>query len=181
MKLLVVPFYITFSWVLTVGYQLFTDTAVKTIALNIEGFSPTVAGWLNTNQEIVVFIYAFTWIFVLSNVIPDKLFGEDRSVLVKYFVCLICAALTFLAQGFLLDYGGFQAEQLFSAATFLNNPALAVVYLAIPYIVMFGLDFYSRKTRMAKKLLEGKLPEKKEKAPPVQETEKSEGSPVEPS
>ncbi|MFB3889299.1 MAG: hypothetical protein ACE14S_07390 [Candidatus Bathyarchaeia archaeon] len=174
------PFYLTFSWVLTVGYQLFTDTAVRTVALNLEGFSPPAALWLNTNIEMVVFIYAFTWIFVLSNVVPDALFGQDRSVLVKYFVCLVCAVLTFIAQDLLLDFGGFQAEQLFSAATFLNNPILAVFYLAIPYVVMIGLDYRSRKKkRVAEQLLGGKKREKKENTTPAQNPSKPEGNPLE--
>jgi len=34
------PLYLSFSWVLTVSYQLFTDTAVKAIATYINLFSP---------------------------------------------------------------------------------------------------------------------------------------------
>jgi hypothetical protein len=67
------PLYLSFSWVLTVSYQLFTDTAVKAIATYINLFSPAAGAWLNSNIETIVFIYAFTWIFVLSSVIPSVL------------------------------------------------------------------------------------------------------------
>lgn len=141
------PLYLSISWVLTVSYQLFTDTAVRTLALNINLLSPTAATWLTSNIDMIVFIYAFTWIFVLSSVIPSLLLGKERSVLAQYFVCLILAFLAFTIQNILVTYGGGQVQQLFSVSTFLNNPVLATFYLSIPYVVMLGLDIRSRKLR----------------------------------
>jgi len=40
---------------------------------------------------------------------------------------------------------GIQVKQIFEAATFLQNPILAGVYLAIPCLFMIGLDIRSRK------------------------------------
>jgi hypothetical protein len=88
---------------------------------------------------MIVFVYAFTWIFVLSSVIPSVLLGKERSILSQYFVCLVLAFLAFSIQDLLLAYGGVQIQRLFTSATFLNNPVLAVIYLIIPYLVMVGI------------------------------------------
>lgn len=141
------PLYLSVSWVLTVSYQLFTETAVKTLAFNVNFLSPTASTMLTSNIDMIVFIYAFTWIFVLSSVIPSLLLGKERSVLTQYFVCLILSFLAFTIQSILVTYGGGQVQQLFSVSTFLSNPILAVAYLAIPYIVMLGLDIRARKAR----------------------------------
>ena len=140
------PLYLSVSWVLTVSYQLFTQTAVETLAFNIISLSPTVSTW-SSDIEMIVFVYAFTWIFVLSSVIPSQLLGKERSVLVQYFVCLVLAFLAFSIQNLLVTYGGGQTQQLFSISTFLGNPILAVAYLAIPYVVMLGLDIHARRQR----------------------------------
>jgi hypothetical protein len=109
--------------------------------------SPAAATWLSANIDTVVFVYAFTWIFVLSSVIPAVLLGKSRGVLVQYVVCLVIAFLSLSVQGLLLTYGGFQSQQLFSSATFLNNPILAGFYLVIPYMVMVAIDVHSRRKR----------------------------------
>jgi hypothetical protein len=111
--------------------------------------SPAAATWLNANIDTVVFVYAFTWIFVLSSVIPVVLLGKGRGVLVQYIVCLVIAFLALSVQGLLLAYGGVQIQQLFSSATFLNNPILAGLYLMIPYTVMIALDVHARRKRKA--------------------------------
>jgi hypothetical protein len=137
------PVYLSVSWVLTVTYQLFTDTAVRALSVNIAFISPMVSSWINDNIDLIVFIYAFTWIFVLSSVIPSLLLGKKRSVLTQYVVCLSLAVLALSIQGLLLTFVDFDIAQLFSVAALLSNPILAVIYLAIPYLVMLALDLKS--------------------------------------
>jgi hypothetical protein len=108
---------------------------------------PAAALWLNSNINTVVFVYAFTWIFFLTSVIPSILLGKERSILLQYFICLILAFLALSAQDLLLAYGGIQIEQVFNIATFLENPILAGLYLMIPYIVMLAIDIRSRRKR----------------------------------
>ena len=48
---------------------------------------------------------------------------------------------------------GIQVKQIFEASTFLKNPILAGVYLAIPYLFMIGLDIHSRKRRQIKEII----------------------------
>jgi hypothetical protein len=144
---LLTPLYISASWVLTVSYQLFTDTAVRTVAANVAMLSPAAATWISANIETIVFVYAFTWIFVLSSVIPTILLGKGKGVLVQYVVCLVIAFLALSVQSLLIAHGGAQIQQLFSSETFLNNPILAGLYLMIPYTVMIAIDAHARRKR----------------------------------
>jgi hypothetical protein len=102
------PLYLSMSWVLTVSYQLFTDTAVRTIAFNVKSVLPSVSGWLSQNIEMVVFIYAFSWIFVLSSVIPSIILGRERSVLMQFVVCLLLTLLALSINDVLLFFGGME-------------------------------------------------------------------------
>ena len=142
--------YLSFSWVLTVSYQLFTDTAVKSIATYVNLSWPAAGVWLNSNVETIVFIYAFTWIFVLSSVIPSIILGKERGILIQYTVVLTLTLIAFFMADILQAVAGIQVKQIFEAATFLQNPILAGVYLAIPYLFMIGLDSRSRKRRTRK-------------------------------
>ena len=145
--------YLSFSWVLTVSYQLFTDTAVKAIATQVTLSWPTAGAWLNSNVGTIVFIYAFTWIFVLSSVIPSVILGKERSILIQYIVVLILTLVAFFMADILQAVAGIQVKQIFEASTFLKNPILAGVYLAIPYLFMIGLDIHSRKRRQIKEII----------------------------
>jgi hypothetical protein len=147
------PLYLSMSWILTVSYQLFTDTAVKSIALYTNLWIPSAGAWLNSNVQTIVFIYAFTWIFVLSSVIPSVILGKERSVLIQYLVVLILTLLAFYMADILQIIAGIRISDLLSAATFLTNPILAVFYLAVPYIFMIVLDIRARKAAKGRKQL----------------------------
>jgi hypothetical protein len=144
---LLAPLYLSVSWVLTVSYQLFTDTAVKSIATNVSVLSPGTSIWLNANIQTLVFIYAFTWIFVLSSVIPSAILGKERSVLSQYVVVLLLSMLAFFMPDILLSVGGIEISQILNATVFLQNPLLAGVYLVAPYLFMIGLDVHCRRAR----------------------------------
>ncbi len=143
------PFYLSVSWILTVSYQLFTDTAVKTISLNVGPLFPPASAWLNSNIEVIVFVYAFTWIFVLSSVIPSLILGKERSILPQYVLVLALTLLAFFMED-ILALTGFQIQNLLDAATFLKDPLFAGIYLSVPYILMIGLDLRSRRERKKK-------------------------------
>ncbi len=142
---LLAPTYLAISWVLTVSYQLFTDTAVKSIASNIISFWPTVSSWLNSNIQTIVFVYAFTWIFVLSSVIPSAILGKQRSTLIQYAVVLTLTLLAFFMADILQTLAGIRIEQILGAATVLENPILAGFYLSVPFLLMIGLDINSKR------------------------------------
>ena len=146
---LIAPIYLSISWVLTVSYQIFTDTAVRTIAFNVDLLSPSVSAWLDSNIEVIVFVYAFTWIFVLSSVLPSVILGKERGIFLQYIVVLALTLLAFFMED-ILALIGFQIQQLLDAATFLKNPFLAGIYLSVPYLLMIGLDLRSRWERKKK-------------------------------
>ncbi len=133
---------------------MFTNTAVKSIAAYTNLWIPSAGTWINSNVETIVFIYAFTWIFVLSSVIPSAILGKERSVLTQYVVVLILTLLAFYMVDILQIAGGIQVNDLLNAATFLTNPILAVVYLVVPYIFMIGLDIRSRRAAKGRRQLD---------------------------
>lgn len=147
--LYITPLYLAVAWALMIGYQLFTETAVTTIVTQFNTFLPIIGFWLAARVDMVVFVYAFAWTFVLSSVIPSLLLGKERSVLVQFFVCLTLTFLAFALLDVLQNYAG---TQLLSFSFLLSNPILAGFYLALPYIVMIGLDFRSRRKSKTKKV-----------------------------
>jgi hypothetical protein len=151
---LITPAYLSVAWVLMLSYQIFTQTAVGTVVSAINPLSPVAATWLNARIDIVVFIYAFAWVFVLSSIIPSLILGKERSVLVQFFVCLILTLTGFLLLDVVKGYGFDLSDPavLFSNpfTQLFTNAAFAVFYLSLPYIVMIALDISSRKKRKVK-------------------------------
>ena len=145
------PLYLSVAWTLMISYQLFTETAVTTLVTQINTLIPSVGFWLSSRVDMVVFVYAFAWVFILSSVIPSLLLGKERGVLVQFFVCLTLTFLAFVLLDILELYAGTSLAQLLSFAFIFSNPILASLYLALPYIVMIGLDVRSRRRNKAKK------------------------------
>jgi hypothetical protein len=92
---------------------------------------------------MIVFIYAFAWVFVLSSIIPSIILGKERSVLAQFLVCLAITLSAFV----ILD--AIDPTALYSApyAQIFSNPIFALIYLSLPYIVMLGIDIYGRKKK----------------------------------
>lgn len=139
---LLTPLYLSFSWILTVSYQVFTNTAVKTVSSILNGFWPSGAAWLGANIQTVSFIYAFSWIFLLSSVLPALILGKERSVLIQYLVCMTLTLLALTAQNFLSIHDRLQS--LLGASVLLDRPYFAIVYLLIPFIFMVSMDARSK-------------------------------------
>jgi len=133
-----------------ISYQLFTETAVAGLITQINTFIPTIGFWLADRVDMIVFVYAFAWTFVLSSVIPSLLLGKERGVLVQFFVCLTLTFLAFVLLDLMELYAGASLAQLLSFAFVFTNPILAGLYLALPYIVMIGLDVKGRRGEKAK-------------------------------
>ena len=147
----ITPLYLSVAWTLMISYQLFTETAVTTVVTQLNTVVPTVGFWLAARVDMVVFVYAFAWTFVLSSVIPSLLLGKERGVLVQFFVCLTLTFLAFALLDVLQNYAGTSLAQLLSFSFLFSNPILAGLYLALPYIVMIGLDVRSRRKNKVKK------------------------------
>lgn len=145
------PLYVSVAWTLMISYQLFTQTAVTTISSYVNMFWPSVGAWLVSRIDMIVFIYAFAWVFLLSSAIPSVILGKERSVLVQFFVCLTLTFMGFVIQDTLTTYGGKQIDQISSLAVLFQNPFLAMGYLSIPYLLMLGFDIHSRRKQEKKR------------------------------
>ena len=151
---LLTPVYLSFSWVLTVSYQIFTVTAVRTLSASLVAPFPALAAWLSGNIQTVSFVYSFSWIFVLSSVLPALILGRERSVLVQYVVCLLLALLALSASN--LPPISAQVTSIIGASALLARPTLALAYLVVPYALMLSLDLRSKRKRS--RGAEGPLP-----------------------
>jgi hypothetical protein len=147
----VTPLYLSVAWTLMISYQLFTETAVTTLVTQINTFIPSVGFWLSSRVDMVVFVYAFAWVFVLSSVIPSLLLGKEHGVLVQFVVCLTLTFLAFALVDIMEIYAGASLAQLLSFAFVFSNPVLAALYLSLPYVIMIGLDVRARRRNKAKK------------------------------
>lgn len=136
-----------------VSYQMFTQVAVTTLINYINLLWPLAGAWLTSKANMIAFVSAFAWVFVLSSVIPSIMLGKERSVLIQFLVCLTLTFLAFIAYDLLEAYGGASIQYVFSLAVFLNNPFIATVYLSIPYILMLAVDIHDRRKRKREKEL----------------------------
>ena len=142
---LTAPLYLSSSWVLTVSYQLLTDSAVGTIANSFAVLLPSASVWLNANIETITFVYAFTWIFVLSSVIPSVIVGSKRGFLSQYVVVLVLSLLAFFMPDILQTVAGVDVNQVVRSLSILENIGVAVAYLAMPYLIMVVIDWRYKK------------------------------------
>jgi hypothetical protein len=142
---LVAPLYISVAWTLLISYQLFTQTAVSTVVTHIKMIWPFVGEWLVYRMDVIVFIYAFAWIFLLSSVIPSFILGKQRSVLIQFVVCLTLAFAAFEIQDLLIAYELGPFNHILGLTALFQNPVFAAIYLLTPYLLMLFLDLRSRR------------------------------------
>ena len=148
------PVYLSVAWALMISYQLFTETAVKTIVAGIGLVFPSAGFWLGSRIDMIVVINAFAWVFVLSSVIPSVIIGKERSILFQFFVCLILTVVSFVILDAIQNIAGPLLDQIHGASFLFSNLFFAVLYLSLPYIVMFGIDWYVKKKQKKLKTLE---------------------------
>ncbi|MDH7477321.1 MAG: hypothetical protein QHH17_02940 [Candidatus Bathyarchaeota archaeon] len=144
---LVTPLYVSVAWILLVSYQLFTQTAVSTVVSYISVVLPEIGWWMSYRIDMLVFVHAFAWIFLLSSAIPSVLLGKQRSVLIQFVVCLTLTFLAFIIQDLLKVYEIEPISQLLGLYFLFQNPIFATLYLSTPYIFMLLLDIGLRKKR----------------------------------
>jgi hypothetical protein len=168
------PMYISVAWTLMISYQLFTQTAVTTIVTVVNTLLPSVGFWLSSRIDIVIFVYSFAWVFVLSSAIPGVILGKERGVLVQFFVCLTLTFLALITVDVLESYGTASLNQLLGLSFMFNNLVIATLYLALPYILMIALDIRSRNRNKKKEDLEMLTETYAENAPNGQKCQKAE-------
>jgi hypothetical protein len=152
--ILITPLYVSLAWTMMISYQMFTQTAVLTVLTLFNTSLPAVGEWLLLRMDLIVFIYAFAWVFVLSSVIPSLLLGRERSVLVQFFVCLILTLTAFLIQDIINAFWNSPFQILHGFVVLLDNPLLAVAYLSLPYVTMLAIDIQAKKRQRTSKQME---------------------------
>jgi hypothetical protein len=128
------------AWFLMLSYQIFTETALTTIA----GSFPFLASSLNSNIAVAAFVCSFAWMFVLSSVISNLLFGQQKRIFTQFLIGLI---LTVTAAAIFegLKTVGFDLSNpntLLSSsyAQIFRNDIFAFFYLSLPFIFMIVVD-----------------------------------------
>jgi hypothetical protein len=165
---LLTPLYISVAWVLITTYQFFTQTTVATVTAQIQTYMPTIGTYLATKLDIITFIHSFAWIFLLSSVIPSLLLGKERGVLAQFGVCLTLSFLAFAIQDILIGFSG-TLDQILGLAPLFQNPALAIAYLSVPYLLMMGFDIRSKRKKQEWLSLEEKTNDSPEETPITEE------------
>jgi hypothetical protein len=142
--------YLVLAWVLMVSYQIFTQSALKTIAFYMDGIIPPVSSLLNSNSATAIFICSFAWMFVLSALVSIIMFGRERRLTIQFMVSL-ALTLTGSALLGLLNLSGLD----FSNPNILSQPFnllfgnvyFAFFYLALPFVFMVLVDLGLMKIR----------------------------------
>ncbi|HEX7483476.1 MAG TPA: hypothetical protein VF350_08415 [Candidatus Bathyarchaeia archaeon] len=142
--------YLILAWVLVVSYQIFTQSALTTVASSIGGLTPGLASFINSKAELATFICSFAWMFVLSALISILMFGKERRLTIQFLVSLALtltgSALLGLLNGAGLDLSN--PNVLFHPFTLLfSNAFFAFFYLALPFIFMVAVDLGFMKIR----------------------------------
>jgi hypothetical protein len=132
------------AWFLMLSYQIFTKTALTTVALSLHSSLPLVASSLTSNVSVGVFVCSFAWMFVLSSVISGLIFGKQRRIFIQFLIGL---ALTVTASAI---FDGLKAAgcDLSNPNTLLSNSYakvfsngyFAFFYLSLPFIFMIIVD-----------------------------------------
>jgi hypothetical protein len=140
----IAPLYLSLAWTLMITYQIFTQTAVSTIITSINASVPSIGSWLTMRMDLVIFVYGFAWVFLLSSAIPGAILGKERGVIVQFFLCLSLTFLALVMVDFLEGFLNVSVSQLLGLSNLFSNFVVASLYLTIPYILMIALDIHSR-------------------------------------
>lgn len=135
------------AWLLMLTYQIFTKTALTTMAFTLQGSTPFLSSSLNSNIAVAAFVCSFAWMFVLSSVISGLIFGKQKRIFIQFLIGL---ALTVTASAI---FDGFKTIglDLSNPNTLLSNPYARVfsnaifsfLFLCLPFIFMIIVDLRS--------------------------------------
>jgi hypothetical protein len=134
------------AYILMVSYQVFAKNALGSVVEALKNISPVLTSILDSGygSQIIVFVCSFAWMFVLSAVVSQLMFGRERRLSVQFLVSfaltLTGAALLYLLQNVL---GVNLSDPSVLSKPFLvvfDNAMFSFFYLALPFIVMVALD-----------------------------------------
>jgi hypothetical protein len=135
--------YLLIAWILMVSYQIFTRTALITLASSFEGSAPSVASLISSNAGTTSFVCSFAWMFVLSALISIIMFGKERRLTIQFLITLALTLISSALLGLLSTVGLELANPNFltkSGDLLFGNVFFAFFYLALPFIFMVAVD-----------------------------------------
>jgi hypothetical protein len=145
--------YLIIAWALMVSYQIFTQTAVASVAAALKAPAPMIADWLSlsSSSAVVTFVCGFAWMFVLSAIAQSLMFGRERRLSIQFLVSL---ALTVAGSAVLellkVAKPNIDDPNMLSSpfTAVFGNAIFATCYLALPFIFMLVMDWrYMQKRR----------------------------------
>ena len=148
--IIVTAVYLIIAWTLMVSYQIFTQTALASVAVSLSGSVPMVASWLRSSSDLAVFICGFAWMFVLSAMVSTLMFGRERRLSIQFLVSLVLtlAGSTLLGALGYVDLNLSDPNMFSGPFTWLfGNAIFAGFYLALPFIFMLALDIRALRKR----------------------------------
>jgi hypothetical protein len=129
-----------------VSYQIFTQTAVASVAASLHGPAPMLAAWISSSTNVTAFICGFAWMFVLSAVVQSLMFGRERRLSIQFLVSLGLTVAGSAMLG-LLNWAGLDLTNptvLSGPFTALfGNTVFAGFYLSLPFLFMVAMDLRS--------------------------------------
>jgi hypothetical protein len=138
--------YLIVAWALMVSYQIFTQTAVGSVATALSGPTPMVADWLasEASSAVITFICGFAWMFVLSAVVQTLMFGRERRLSIQFLVSLGLTAAGSAVLALISWAGPDLSKPEVLAEPFMivfGNAVFGFFYLALPFIFMLVMDW----------------------------------------
>jgi hypothetical protein len=131
--------YLFLAWLLMVSYQIFTQSALTTLASSV----PLLASWINNNADLTGFVCSFAWMFVLSALISVIMFGKERRLTIQFLVSLALTLTGSALLGLLHGVGVDISNPSVLSSPFqvvFGNVFFAFFYLALPFIFMVAVD-----------------------------------------
>ena len=138
---------LTIAWLLMLSYQIFTETALTALAASLHRTSSFIASAITANINLFTFICSFAWMFVLSSIISNLIFGKQRrfsiQFLISLFLTLAATAIIGTFKTFGIDLSNPNTLLQNPLARVFNNSLFAFFYLSLPFIFMIALDLHA--------------------------------------
>lgn len=129
---------------LIITHQVFTETALLTVIEKYQAPLSKYAAFPWPSIDILVFIYSFAWIFILSSVIPSIILGKERGVLIQFLVVLAITFVSSYIPTIIERIKIIQMNELFELSKIFQDHVFATIYLLFPFMLMFIIDLHGR-------------------------------------
>ena len=135
--------YLITVWLLMFSYQVFTQTALTTVISSFRVSAP-LASWLTSRIDLAAFVVSFAWMFVLSSIISNLIFGKEKRLFIQFFISLaltVTSTILFEAlKGNGLDLTNPNTVFYNIYTQVFSNAFFAFFYLCLPFIFMLFID-----------------------------------------